>query len=97
MERRIVGIPYRRVREERREWSLVTEDLEVAGMCTTKEYIQRRQAAIAENIENHPTYEIFMGAERILGSSRSMQWWHQYLIHGVGGGATATARDQRGR
>ena len=53
----------------------MAEALEATGLWTIKEYIRRRQATIAEYITNRPIYELCMGAERMPGSNRFIQWW----------------------
>ena len=56
VEQRIAGISYQKFWEGVWEGSLMEEDLEVAGLCPMKEYIQRWQAEITENITNQPIY-----------------------------------------
>ena len=55
-DQRIAGISYRKFAEGVWEGSLMEEDLEVSGLCPMKEYIQRWQAEITENITNQPIY-----------------------------------------
>ena len=57
----------------------MTEALEAAGICPIKEYIWRRQAATVGYIVNFSIYELCTMAERITGSSISIQWWYQEL------------------
>ena len=45
-----------------------------------REYVRRRQAKIAEYIATRPLFELCTGAERMLGSSRSVRWWEKYHI-----------------
>ena len=51
--------------------------MEAAGLWPMKEYIQRRQANIAEYIANHPIYELYAGVEWMPCLSTLMWWWHQ--------------------
>ena len=73
----IAGMSACHVGEGGWDWSSVAEALEVADLWPLKEYIQRRQANIAEYITNHPIYELCMGAERITGFIRFIRCWDQ--------------------
>ena len=56
------------------EWPPLTDALEIAWLWPIKEYIQRRQATIAEHIACQPIYELFTGVEKFPGSSKFMRW-----------------------
>ena len=53
------------------------EALEVTGLWSIKEYIQRQKDNIAANISNRAIYEPWKGVENISGSCRFMRWWDQ--------------------
>ena len=48
--------------------------LETAGLWTIKEYIQQIRDTIAVQVACRPIYELCMGADRVLGASRFLQW-----------------------
>ena len=48
------------------KWPPVEKALEVTGMCTIKEYIQRRQATIEVHITNCPIYEVCTGRKYVV-------------------------------
>ena len=54
----------------------MAEALEAAGVFPMKEYIWRRQADTVGYIVNFSIYELCTMAERIPGSSISIQWWY---------------------
>ena len=64
---------------EEKEWEYlpVTDVMEAERIWTIKEYIQRRQATIAAEVDLMPIYEMCTGAEHIPGSIRMMRWWDQ--------------------
>ena len=57
------------------EYPLVDEALDTAAIWPIKEYIQRRQATVAVKVACRIIYELYIGAEKIPGSSRFMRWW----------------------
>ena len=61
------------------EWEClpVSEALYTAGLCPIKEYIQQIQATVAVQVTCRLIYELFIGAERVWGTSRFMQWCYQ--------------------
>ena len=80
---------------------MVDEALEEMGLRLMKEYIWRRQAAIAEHITNIPIYELCTGAEWMPGSSRFLLWQDQDLAreeegNGARKGAEREVRWNRG-
>ena len=76
---RISWMSAQQVGEEGCRWSLLAEALEATGMWLMKEYIRRWQANIAGYITNFQICELCIGSERMMGSSRLMQWWNQDL------------------
>ena len=72
----IAGMSACHVGEGGWDWSSVAEALEVADLWPLNEYIQRRQANIAEYITNHPIYELCMGVDQMPGSSMFLWWWY---------------------
>ena len=57
------------------EWECppVDEALETDGLFPIKEYIHQRQATVEVKVTCRPIYEMSLGAEKILGTSRFMQ------------------------
>ena len=58
----------------------MADDTESAGLWMVKEYIQRRHATIATQVDCQPIYELCAGAEWMPGSSRMMRWWYQDAV-----------------
>ena len=54
---------------------MVNEELEVTGLWMMREYMQRRQATIADYITGRPIYELFRKAERMEGLRRFLRSW----------------------
>ena len=74
---RITGMTARRTTSGEWECPPVAEALDTSGIWPIKEYIQRRQANVAAQVDCHPIYELCAGAERVPGTSRFMWWWYQ--------------------
>ena len=73
----ILGMTARRTEGEEWEWPPVANTLETPGIYPIKEYIQRRQVKISEQVACCPIYEMCTGAERMTASSRFMRRWDQ--------------------
>ena len=75
--RQIAGKMDRRTVDRDWEWPAVEDALEISGICTIKEYIQRRKATIAVHIAYRSIYDMFTGAEKMSKYSQFMRWWDQ--------------------
>ena len=51
--------------------------LETVELRPIKEYTQRNQATIVEQVAYQPIYELYTGAESIPGYSWFIMWWYQ--------------------
>ena len=63
--RRIAGMAARRGAGGEWEWDSVEVALKATGIWTTRYYLQRMQATIAEYVADWPIYEICTGVERM--------------------------------
>ena len=63
------------------EYPPVAEALEYAELNPIMEYIRRRKAAILENLEYCPIYELCIDAEQRPEKIQSMRWWDQDIMN----------------
>ena len=59
------------------EWPPLAEALETAGLWIIKEYMQQCKSTVEAQVALWKIYELCKGAERMLGTSKFMQWWDQ--------------------
>ena len=62
----------------------MADTIDTAGCWSIKEYIQRRQASIVDQVACRPIYEVLTEVERITGYSRFMMWWDQDVGREIG-------------
>ena len=58
-----------RMVEREWEWPPVADSLDISGLCTIKEYIQRQQTTIMAHISYRTIYELCMEVGKMPGSS----------------------------
>ena len=75
--RSITGMTLRCTTSGEWEWTLVSEVLETAWLWSIMEYVQQRQVTVAAQVACRTIYEICTEAERMLGTSRCVQWLGQ--------------------
>ena len=63
------------------EYPPVVTALKSAGLHPIMEYIIRRQENIVENVACRPSCELYVEAERRLGTSRRMRWLGQDVVN----------------
>ena len=80
-EQRITGMTDKRGAWGEWEYPAVEEAMETAGFRPIGVYIKRRQTTIAESVAFHPIYALCTEAERMMGTSRLVQWWDQDAVN----------------
>ena len=89
----LVGIQPQRDTEGRWEYPPLETTMAASCLEEAKTYVLRRQRTITQYIATHPILELYMEAERRLGSWVAQRWWEQGGLYLEGGGEAARVEE----
>ena len=78
---RVTGMTVKRGSGREWDYPSVEEDMEAVGIHPIGVYINRWHTTIADRVACRPVYALCTEAERILGTSRLVQWWDQDVVN----------------
>ena len=79
--RRITRMTAKRGSGREWEYPVEVETMDSAGIHPIGVYTKVRKATIAERVACRPVYAMYVGAERIPGTSQMVCWWGQDVVN----------------